>query len=145
VSSITKNQYRLTVAWGDCDPAKLVFYPNYYRWMDEASYDLFKSVGLGWTDLREKYGAPGLPLISTHADFRSPSVFGDVLMVESWVSEWGIKSLTISHVFTNDTKDGRIAVEGWEKRVWSKGDLDGDGKLNPVPIPDEVKAAFGAA
>jgi 4-hydroxybenzoyl-CoA thioesterase len=129
------------VEWGDCDPAKLVFYPNYYRWMDEATYYLFKSVDLGWTELREKYGAPGLPLISTHADFRSPSVFGDTLVIESWVSQWGTKSLTISHTFVNN---GRTAVEGWEKRVWSKGDLDENSKLNPVPIPDEVKAAFGA-
>ena len=28
---------RFTVEFGDCDPAQIVFYPNYFRWMDAAS------------------------------------------------------------------------------------------------------------
>ena len=27
-----------TVEWGDCDPAGIIFYPTYYRWMDAVSY-----------------------------------------------------------------------------------------------------------
>ena len=30
-----------TVEWGDCDPAGIIFYPTYYRWMDAASWHLF--------------------------------------------------------------------------------------------------------
>jgi 4-hydroxybenzoyl-CoA thioesterase len=138
--AILKNVHVVTVEWGDCDPAGIVFYPEYYRWMDEATLRLFARVGLGWNELREKYGAPGLPLIATHAEYRAPSFFGDCLEVEAWVSEWGTRSLTVSHRFV---RDGTVTVEGWEKRIWSRGDPKGQGTIVPVPIPDEVKALFG--
>lgn len=28
-------EYRVKVHWGDTDAAGIVFYPNYYKWMDE--------------------------------------------------------------------------------------------------------------
>ena len=41
-------------------------------------------------------------------------------------------------------KDGKLAVEGWEKRIWSEGE-PGDGKkIITAPIPDEVKAALSS-
>ncbi len=132
-------RHKVTVEWGDCDPAGIVFYPNYYRWMDEATFHLFDSVGLGWEELRRTYGAPGLPLIATQAEFRIPCFFRDQLDVEVAVSAWGNRSLTVGHRFL---KNGAVAVEGWEKRVWSAGGADADGKLNPAPIPQAVKDAL---
>ena len=40
------NECQLTVAWGDCDSAGIVFYANYFRWFDEASRRLFVRAGL---------------------------------------------------------------------------------------------------
>ena len=38
VTAVPKTtQYSVTVQFGDCDPAGIVFYPNFQRWMDEAS------------------------------------------------------------------------------------------------------------
>lgn len=125
--------------WGDCDAAGIVFYPNYYRWMDEATFLLFDSVGLGWNALKARYGAPGTPLVSTHMDYRAPSRFADRLAVECRVSAWGRSSFTVSHRFTR----GEAPVaEGWEKRVWVRVDPDDPAKFAAGPIPDEVRAAF---
>ena len=132
--------HEVTAEWGDCDPAGIVFYPNYYRWMDEATFHLFDSVGLGWEQLRAKWGPPGLPLISTHAEYRMPSLFQDKLKISVGVSAWGTKSLTVSHKIMNGDK---LAVDGWEKRVWSIGGPDDSGRLNPAPIPQEVKDIVG--
>ena len=38
--------YSVVVEWGDCDPAKIVFYPNFFRWMDAASWAFFAANGL---------------------------------------------------------------------------------------------------
>ncbi len=35
--------YRVTVEFGDCDPVRIVFYPNYCRWIDSATRHLFES------------------------------------------------------------------------------------------------------
>ena len=37
---------RIRVDWGHCDPAGIVFYPNYFRWFDQCTSALFESAGL---------------------------------------------------------------------------------------------------
>ena len=41
-----------TVEWGDCDPAGIIFYPTYYRWMDAASWHLFEQAGYSAARMR---------------------------------------------------------------------------------------------
>ena len=135
-----RNNHTITVLWTDCDPAGITFYGNYYRWMDEAAYYLFKSVGIRWEEWRSRFDALGIPLISAHADFKSPSKMGDEMTVESFVSEWGTSSFTISHRFMIGD---RLAADGWEKRVWCKGDPADPATFAAAPIPDEVRDALG--
>ena len=134
------NIHEIRVLWTDTDPAGITFYGNYYKWMDECAYYLFKKAGIRWEEWQEKWDALGIPLISAHGDFKSPSKFGDVLSVETFVSEWGRSSFTISHIFHNGE---RIAAEGWEKRVWCKGDPSDPSTFASTPIPDAARKALG--
>ena len=36
----------VTVEFGDCDPAQIVYYPNFFRWMDAASRHYFAAAGV---------------------------------------------------------------------------------------------------
>ena len=135
-----RNTRDVHVLWPDCDPAGILFYANYYRWMDDASYFLFVKAGLAWERLRADYGVPGVPLVSAHADFMTPAKFGEILTVESHVSQCGRSSFTVSHVFR---LGDATAAEGWEKRVWCSVDPDDPAKIKAIPLPDEVKAALG--
>src|SRR6266850_1537964 len=40
------------VHWGDCDPAGIIFYPTYFRWMDAATWALMESAGYGAKRMR---------------------------------------------------------------------------------------------
>ncbi len=135
-----RNVHTIRVLWTDCDPAGINFYGTYIRWMDESAYYLFKQAGIRWEDWRSRFDGLGIPLISAHADFSSPSKFGDELAIESWVSEWGRSSFTVTHRFMNGD---RLAAEGWEKRVWCKGDAGDPSSFASAPIPDEVREALG--
>lgn len=135
-----KNIHTIRVLWTDCDPAGITFYGNYYRWMDEASYYLFKSAGIRWEDWRSRFDALGIPLISAHADFSSPTKMGDELTIESWVSEWGKSSFTVTHRFMNGD---RLAADGYEKRVWCLGDPTDPTTFESAPIPNEVRKPLG--
>lgn len=135
-----KNIHTIRVLWTDCDPAGITFYGNYYRWMDEAAYYLFKAAGIRWEDWRSRFDALGIPLISAHADFSSPTRMGDELTIESQVSEWGKSSFTITHRFM---KGDQLAAEGYEKRVWCLGDPTDPSTFSSAPIPDEVRKPLG--
>lgn len=133
------HSHQVTVHWGDTDPAKIVFYPNYFAWFDQSTRLLFDAVGLDWDTLMTKYGIPGLPIVEANSRFLSPSRFRDVITIESSIGEWREKTFRVDHRVRNGE---RIAVEGWEMRVWSQPHPDDPKRLRAVPIPAEIRAAF---
>ena len=38
--------YQVKVEWGDCDPYGIVFYPNFYKWMDSSQWSYFNKIKL---------------------------------------------------------------------------------------------------
>jgi len=132
-------RHKVYVHWGDTDPAKIVFYPNYFMWFDESALHLFDSAGFGWNAMMEKYGSPGMPIVETKANFLSPCRFGDEIVVESGISKWNEKTLEVSHtVYNGDTK----AVQGYEVRAFVKPHPDHPGRIKAFPIPAELRAAL---
>lgn len=134
------NIYRVSIEWGDCDPAKIVFYPNYFVWFDEATRHLFASVGLDVGLLYECYGVVGMPIVEAKANFLLPSRFGDVIEVHSHVGTWRERSLTVLHRVMNG---GQLAVDGFETRVWAAERAEDPKRLRTMPVPDEVRTRLG--
>jgi 4-hydroxybenzoyl-CoA thioesterase len=132
-------RHNVTVHWGDTDPAKIVFYPNYFEWFDQSTRLFFESVSLDWDLLVTKYGVIGVPIVEAKARFLAPSRFRDEIVVESKITEWNDKTFKVSHVMLN--RDFR-AVEGYEIRVWAHRHPDDPNRLKAMPIPPEIKAAF---
>ena len=55
--------HRVEVHFGDCDPAGIVFFPNFSRWMDEASLAFFRAQGVPpWRELLKTRGIVGTHL-----------------------------------------------------------------------------------
>ena len=131
------HKYDIQVDWGDCDPAGIVFYPNFYRWMDKGFWLLFGSKGLTLGTLRDRYKTLGGPLVDTGATFIQPVQPGDILNVNSLVQHWGTKSFRIEYKFARQTLP---VATGFEVRVW--GALEKDGSIISSAIPQEVKGLF---
>ena len=131
------HKYNIQVDWGDCDPAGIVFYPNFYRWMDKGFWLLFGSKGLTLGTLRERYKTLGGPLVDTGATFIQPVQPGEILTVTSRVQHWGTKSFRIEYKFARQTLP---VASGFEVRVW--GSLEKDGSITSSAIPQEVKGLF---
>ena len=131
------HKYDIQVDWGDCDPAGIVFYPNFYRWMDKGFWLLFGSKGLTLGTLRDRYKTLGGPLVDTGATFIQPVQPGDILNANSLVQHWGTKSFRIEYKFARQTLP---VATGFEVRVW--GALEKDGSIISSAIPQEVKGLF---
>ena len=134
-------KYTLTIqiSWGHCDPAKIVFYPNYFIWFDQSAHHLFDKAGANMGDLMDQYGVVGLPIVDAHAEFIYPSKYGDEIEVTSWISEWLEKTLILTHEIHNN---GLLAVKGTEVRVWAKPHPDDPKRLQAQVIPDSIRASF---
>ena len=129
---------KLMIEWGDCDPADIVFYPNYFRWFDASTANHFKAAGLPKPELIRRFGVLGFPMVDTGANFLVPSRHGDEVEIETEITGFGRSSFKVAHrLMRGET----LAVEGYEKRVLVK--TGEDGGIVPFTVPDEVKALFG--
>jgi 4-hydroxybenzoyl-CoA thioesterase len=133
---------RIRVEWGDCDPAGIVFYPNYFRWFDAGTAVLFESAGLPLPQLYREHGLKGFPLLDAKASFSGSSAFGDELDCEASVGEWGAKTFTVQHRLL---RGGTLLVEGSELRVCAIPHPDDPLRIKAAPIPAVVKERLGAA
>jgi len=133
------NRMEVSVHWGDCDPAVIVFYPQYFRWFDCATTELFGSVGLDLSTLFRDHGVVGIPILDARAQFRRPSRFRDLLAVESGIAEWRSSSFRVEHRVFNK---GELAVEGYELRAWVAPDETRPAGIRALPVPAEVRSRF---
>jgi len=128
----------IRVQWGECDAARIVFYPHYFIWFDEGTAALFEKAGM-WRRMVVEAAGVGTPIVDARASFLIPASYGDELEVESFVERWGNKSFTVRHRMY---KQGQLAAEGYETRIWGTRDPVDERKLKAAPIPEEIKARF---
>lgn len=129
------------VQWGDCDPAGIIFYPTYFRWMDAACWALFASVGYDAKRMRAEHLA--MPLVSADCQFLYPAEQGDRCEVRSSIVRFGGKSFVVAHEVQR--ADGMALAKGTETRVWGKFEAGPGTRLRGVAMPEELKARFRAA
>ena len=74
-------------------------------------------------------------MVDTRARFLVPARFGDDVTIETSITEIKRSSFQITHHLK---KDGALAVEGFETRVWTGRDPADPSKIRSQPIPAEV-------
>src|ERR1700704_5177639 len=91
------------IEWGDCDEAGVVFYPNYFYWLDCTFQRLIRARGLRLRGLRRRVG-------------------GVTLIVEAFVDTWETKRFRVAYKLSIGE---RAVAEGFEVRAWAQIDKDG--------------------
>jgi 4-hydroxybenzoyl-CoA thioesterase len=129
------------VHWGDCDPAGIIFYPTYFRWMDAACWAFFDAVGYTAKRMRAEHLA--MPLVSADCQFLYPAEQGDRCEVRSRIVRFGGKSFVVAHEVQRE--DGMALAKGSETRVWGRFENGPGTRLRGSAIPEELKALFRAA
>ena len=135
----TRSMREVEVQWGHCDPAGIVFYPNFYMWFDEASHALMEIAGINHRTLNERFGIIGCGLIDTGATFRAPARDGDILRFESSVSELTCRTFRVEHRVTC----GDVLIcHGHEVRGCFAEDAGKPGSIVAIAIPEEMRHAL---
>jgi len=131
---------RLTIEWGQCDPAGIVFNSRFFEMFDTSTWQLFEAaLGVKPPDLAGTFGILGIPLVDARANFIKAVKFGDVVEITSRVSEFHRSSFDVEHRLS---VAGELAVEGGETRVWASRSKDNPEKIGATAIPGEVIAKF---
>lgn len=136
------NRRTVRIEWGDCDPAGIVYYPRYLAMFDHSTILLLEAaLGMSKHQLSKVYDFDGIPMVETRVQFFIPTRYGDDVVIETSVKEVRRTSFHLHHRLM---KDGALAVEGSESRVWIVRDHERPGRFKPQPIPAEIVARLTA-
>lgn len=134
--------YSIQVQFGDCDPAGIVFFPNFSKWMDAASLHFFVSNGVPtWRELFKTTGIIGTPLLEINTRFMRPATYGETIFIETSVIEWHSKTFKQLHLVKRADVDGHtLLCQGTETRAFCvlRDPLDAT-SIKAITVPANIQ------
>ena len=110
--------------------AGIVHFANFYRFMEEAEHEMFRSLGLKIVENLPDGTVVGWPRVRCSCSFEAPAYYDDLIEVDVTITRVGVKSLTMSFVFRRGAT--RLAM-GDLKTVFCR--FRGAGKFESIAIP----------
>jgi len=124
------------IRFSDCDPAGIVFYPQYFVMFNGLLEDWVDGpLGVGFADLVSRRRI-GLPTVRLEADFRAVSRFGDDVLLSLAVERLGGRSLTLD-VRCTAAAGGELRMAMRQVIVTTSLDTH-----QAVDIPPDLRAAI---
>ena len=91
------------VKFSETDMAGIVHFANFYRWMEEAEHEYFRSIGLPIMEKQPDGTFWGWPRVSASCHFDAPARYEDEIEIRVEVERVGFKSLTFTVEFWRDS------------------------------------------
>lgn len=125
------------IRFSDCDPAGIVFYPQYFVMFNGLMEDWVDALGIGFQRLVIERRI-GLPSVRLEADFRHPSRMGDDVTLSLGVERVGGRSITLDLHCEGADGTSRMNL----RQVVVTTDLD---RHRAIDIPSDLRAAIARA
>jgi 4-hydroxybenzoyl-CoA thioesterase len=127
---------RITVRFGETDPAGLVYYPNIFHYFHIALEEFFAArCGISYQKLLADERI-GFPTVKAQTEFLAPFIYGDEVDVEISVSKIGTSSATFEYSARRAT-DQKLCARSTQVHVAMNLDT-----RRPLPIPEKYRHAF---
>jgi 4-hydroxybenzoyl-CoA thioesterase len=127
---------RITVRFGDTDPAGLVYYPNIFHYFHIALEEFFAArCRITYQKLMAEERI-GFPTVKTDTEFFVPLVYGDAVDVEIFISETRNSSATFQYS-ARRASDATLCASA--KQIHVAMNLD---TRRAVTIPEKYRQAF---
>lgn len=128
---------RRRVEFAQTDMAGIVHFANFYRWMEEAEHDFFRSHGLQIMERQAHGPYIGWPRVSCSCHYEAPARHEDEIEIRVSVERVGFKSVSFLHeIYCGERRlaHGRMKIACCL--------CHHDGTLVSIEIPPEFRAAF---
>jgi 4-hydroxybenzoyl-CoA thioesterase len=128
----------IQVNFGDCDPAGIVFFPNFSRWMDASSLNFFVACGVPvWSELVKTTGIMGTPVLEINVKYSASAKYGETIRVATSIEEWRDKVFVQQHTIT---RGDTLICEGREVRAFITKHPNDPNRIKAIPVPADIKA-----
>jgi len=128
------------VEFHETDLAGIVHFSNYFRYMEAAEHEFFRSLGLS-IHTSDESGMVGFARVHASCDYRRPLHYPEEFEIRILVMEIGEKS--IRYQFRFHARDEEVA-RGEVVAVFVSRSEDDD-RMRAVAIPDGIRSQLSAA
>lgn len=132
---------RLTVqrriAFSDTDAAGLIHFSTYFKLMEEAEAELFRTLEIPLLS-SDSEGIAGFPRVDCSCKFRMPLRFDDLVLIELGISS--IRATRVSYTFVFYSAGGDVCAEGTMVTAYVSGKHGA--RLTASGIPDNIRNAL---
>src|SRR5689334_4270483 len=131
------NEARLRVRYAETDQMGVVYYANYYVWMEVGRVELCKACGFNYRDME---GEDGILLVVAESQcrYKSPARFDDEVIVKTWIAEANIRIVEFAYEMRLAGED-RVLATGRTRHLFVGRDM------RPVRLPRKYHPMFGIA
>jgi acyl-CoA thioester hydrolase len=120
------------VYYEDSDAQGLVYYANYFKFMERARTEWLRALGVEQDVLLHRHRRLFV-VVDTRADFLAPARFNDELIVTAGLVSLARASFLIEQKIFRKTLDGDLLCRGTTRAAY----LDAD-TLKPARLPDTL-------
>ena len=115
----------------------VVYYANYYVWMEVGRVELCKACGFNYRDMEREDGIL-LVVCESHCRHKHPARFDDEVIVKSWIAEANTRLVQFAY-------EMRLADGGTILATGSTRHLFVSREMRPVRLPSKYHQMFGLA
>lgn len=128
---------KIRAIYADTDAMGIVYHANYIRWFEVGRAELFRDMGILYTEV-EASGF-NLPLTKVYCHYLLPTHYDDLVSVETEIEYLRRASMKFVYLIW-DEKRGKLLTEGYTVHACT----DRDGKIIRIPafIADKTRSFY---
>jgi len=126
---------RLRVRYAETDNMGVVYYANYYIWMEVGRVDLCKACGFNYRDMEIKDGI-FLAVAEAQCRYRYPARFDDEVVVKTWIESANTRVVIFAYEIRLAEGD-RVLATGSTRHVFVSREMQ------RIRLPEKYHALFG--
>lgn len=107
--SVMKNISSVRARYAETDQMGVVYYANFYVWMEIGRTNLLRDMGLTYKEMESR--GVMLPIAESHARYYAPAFYDDEITIESEMTEFRAGRIKLSHKILGPS--GRLLCEGY--------------------------------
>ena len=126
----------IRVRYSDTDQMGVVYYANYFAWLEVARTEWLRSRGITYRVI-EKERKLSLPVTEAYCKYKAPARYDDIVLIETKIAEMKNATMRFEYVLSNkQTKE--VLASAWTTHVFI------DENRRPVKIPEDIRKVFEA-
>lgn len=119
------------VRYADTDQMSVVYYANYFVWLEVARTEFLRSLGIDYRNI-EKEKKLALPVVEAYCKYKAPARYDDIIVIVIKISFVKNSSFRFDYKLFNKANNELLA-EAYTSHVF----IDKDRR--PVKIPEQIR------